>query len=295
RFMELLAQHSPAMNHQTELDRLSMADPFDPNVQRRIEELLHMQNVQDNMEHALEHMPEVFGHVVMLYINCKVNGHLVKAFVDSGAQMTIMSRTCAERCGIMRLIDKRWSGIAKGVGTQKIIGRIHLAQIEVEKAFLTTAFSVLEDQSMDMLLGLDILKRHQCIIDLHRDTLRIGSANIETKFLSENELPENAKLTESIPMSNMIEHEDRNFAQALARSAADVGDVKSSSQPATTSAATNLEQPSSEYSEQSITQIIKQGFTREQAINELKLFQGDVNKALTSLMTKSLLIPKRKR
>lgn len=63
----------------------------------------------------------------------------------------------------MRLVDTRWAGIAKGVGIQKIIGRIHMVQIQIENDYLTTSFSVLEEQPMDMLLGLDMLKRHQVL------------------------------------------------------------------------------------------------------------------------------------
>ncbi|KAM9799992.1 protein DDI1 homolog 2 isoform X1 [Syngnathus typhle] len=217
----LLEQQQDRAKREQERIRLLTADPFDLEAQAKIEEDIRQHNVEENMTIAMEEAPESFGQVVMLYINCKVNGHPVKAFVDSGAQMTIMSQACADRCNIMRLVDRRWAGIAKGVGTQKIIGRVHLAQVQIEGDFLPCSFSILEDQPMDMLLGLDMLKRHQCSIDLKKSVLVIGTTGTETRFLSEAELPECARLAygpEGREAARPEEMADRELAEALQRS-----------------------------------------------------------------------------
>merc|ERR1719186_2550991 len=228
QFAQVLKEQQNA-RREREAQRIRMmnADPFDLEAQRLIAKEIEQKNIDQNMELAMEASPESFGSVIMLYINCTVNGHQVKAFVDSGAQATIMSQKAAERCNIMRLVDQRWAGVAKGVGTQKIIGRVHMAQIQIESIFLTSSFSILEDQPMDMLLGLDMLKKHQCTIDLKKNVLVIGTTGTETPFLSESELPPCARLSTQLSEEDVLKAsaketavlEDKQLAEALARSA----------------------------------------------------------------------------
>uniref|UniRef100_A0A8C5QF16 Protein DDI1 homolog 2 n=1 Tax=Leptobrachium leishanense TaxID=445787 RepID=A0A8C5QF16_9ANUR len=224
----LLEQQQERARREQERIRLFSADPFDLEAQAKIEEDIRQQNIEENMTIAMEEAPESFGQVVMLYINCKVNGYPVKAFVDSGAQMTIMSQACAERCHIMRLVDRRWAGIAKGVGTQKIIGRVHLAQVQIEGDFLPCSFSILEEQPMDMLLGLDMLKRHQCSIDLEKNVLVIGTTGTRTSFLPEGELPECARLAYGPGRDDVHPEEiaDRELAEVLQKSAEEADQQK---------------------------------------------------------------------
>lgn len=294
----LRKQIKEKMDKEAQRLRMLHADPFDSDAQRLIAEEIRQKNIEANLNAAMEYNPETFGTVVMLYIDCKVNGHPIKAFVDSGAQTTIMSAAAAERCNIQRLVDKRWSGVAKGVGVQKIIGRIHMVQIQIEDVFLTSSFSVLEEQPMDMLLGLDMLKRHQCTIDLRENCLHIGTTQTKTRFLNENELPDCARLTASNPddEQRLIEQtrklqEELEMKEALEKSKQEsAGGASTSSQSSSSqspNAATTV-LPTDKFSETDVQELIKLGFSREQVIVELRTFNGNKTQATAALFAKSI-------
>lgn len=163
-------------------------DPLSEEYQRRLENRIMQKNIDENASMAQEYNPELYSHITMLYIEWTINSFEIQAFVDSGAQSTIMSQKWAEKCNLMRLLDKRFQGIAQGVGTSKILGRIHAAQIQIGNVFFTTAITVLEDNKIDMLFGLDNLKRHRWCIDLANNQLTLNNGEVSVPFLSESEI-----------------------------------------------------------------------------------------------------------
>jgi DNA damage-inducible protein 1 len=216
----------------------------------------------------------------MLYIDVEVNGHKVKAFVDSGAQATIMSPACAEACGIMRLVDKRFAGIARGVGTAAILGRVHSAQIKIGTLFLPCSFTVMEGKDVDLLLGLDMLKRHQACIDLAKDKLVIQG--VEVSFLGEADIPKG------------MEEERAEEPQVAGPGGTTIGGrsgvvsgpstSSASAQPATSNpvAASASAPPTAaepQFPQESIDQLVALGFSRDEAVNALAACGGNVEYA----------------
>lgn len=174
-----------------------------------------------NYMKAVEEHPEslLIGDTQMLYVQMSVNGVSILGFVDCGAQATVMTEECAVKCKylahkletiismfvcfligrrIIGLVDRRFSGVVKGVGQGRIVGRVHSAPIQIGDIDLpNTSFLVIhtgnhqvnaqplinpaapwaptipkENPDLpDLLLGLDVLRRYRMCIDLDKMAL----------------------------------------------------------------------------------------------------------------------------
>eukprot|EP00262_Sarcandra_glabra_P007414 TRINITY_DN20214_c0_g1_i1.p1 TRINITY_DN20214_c0_g1~~TRINITY_DN20214_c0_g1_i1.p1 ORF type:complete len:411 (-),score=94.29 TRINITY_DN20214_c0_g1_i1:201-1433(-) len=251
---------------------LMYADPFDVESQKKIEAAIQQKGIDENWAAALEYNPETFARVVMLYVDMEVNGVALKAFVDSGAQSTIISKSCAERCGLLRLLDRRYKGIAHGVGQSEILGKIHVAPIKIGNIFYPCSFMVLDATNMEFLFGLDMLRKHQCIIDLKENVLRVGGGEVSVPFLPEKDIP-----------SHFLD-EERYSKQAS---------LGAGSLPETSGARDGDNMPMGSHSsgptrsdptqgsgfEAKIAKLVELGFERDAVIQALTLFNGNEEQA----------------
>jgi hypothetical protein len=115
------------------------------------------------------------------------------AFCDTGAERTIMSFECAQACGLLQHLDRRYAGQAVGVGGAcRVLGRIPAGVVKLRFSKLGSAMApsitVIErvglassgsatsgpSQSIDLLLGLDFLRERQAVLDLQTEELQIN-------------------------------------------------------------------------------------------------------------------------
>lgn len=274
RYMESEAASRREMQRQ---EQLLNEDPFNVEAQQKIEEMIRKENVARNLEYAHEHNPESFAPVTMLYINAKVNGHNIKVLVDSGAQMTIMSPSTAEACNIMRLIDTRYAGIARGVGTAKILGRVHSADMQLGNMSLPCSFMVMEGKTVDLLLGLDMLKRYQVSIDLKKNKLVFPNEEID--FLPESEIPvamEEKRADEPTipgPDGTVIGTESGVVRPSVSTTSAPAASGSSAPQQSAPA------EGSSKYPKESIAHLVNLGFSEREAIAALDATDGNLEYA----------------
>ena len=115
----------------------------------------------------------------------------IPAFLDTGAQRTVMSIQAAERSGFLRTnMDRRYAGgNAAGVsGSCAIVGRVPagLCQIHLGGGIVvpSPAIYIIESSAgdgVDFLLGLDFLRDHKAVIDLFDEELKMHLSDGSTE------------------------------------------------------------------------------------------------------------------
>mmetsp|Transcript_16517 Transcript_16517/g.15847 ORF Transcript_16517/g.15847 Transcript_16517/m.15847 type:complete len:310 (-) Transcript_16517:91-1020(-) len=128
-----------------------------------------------------------------LIIPCEINGFIIPAIVDTGAQVTVMSESCAKRCRVNNQIDGRYSGKAVGIGSSDITGRIHDLSMRVGPVSYQNKVSILRESRVELIIGLDFLKRFGAEINLEKRILKLKVRGkvVRISFISDDDnLPE---------------------------------------------------------------------------------------------------------
>lgn len=142
-----------------------------------------------DLEKAHEMIPEFFTPIDMLYVPCSINDHYITAFVDTGAQCSIMNLETAVKCGLYDRIDTRSKSVVHGVGTQMAVGYLYNVELIFGSYVLPCNFMVLR-KAPNIIIGLNIMKAHGIVLDIKNNCLCINNDNIH--FLKQNEIEDGA-------------------------------------------------------------------------------------------------------
>ncbi len=115
-------------------------------------------------------------------IECLLNGFRIDGLIDTGAQLSIISKELVGKCHIFHLIDTRYRSEAYGVGVQQIIGKIHIIAIEINGYRMNISLMVVETfHSNYILIGQDFLKHYKCLIDCNDNTINFRDIGLQVK------------------------------------------------------------------------------------------------------------------
>lgn len=141
----------------------------------------------------------------MCYIPCLLGGGegqqdsavCVEMMVDTGADASVMSWGLAQQLHLDTQLDRSQRGIAAGVGTAPILGKLHnvVATVGAGHVEFYMDFLVLDVPEANtgklLILGMDQLRKYQCLIDLQRNVLIFGGGTdgVEVPMLPAEQVP----------------------------------------------------------------------------------------------------------
>ncbi len=108
-----------------------------------------------------------------LHLSVKVNQCLIEGLVDTGASMSVMAAIVVQELGLMHLVSgSETYRTASGAITQAL-GQINEVPIKVGEMKCKMTFIVVDTDSYDILLGLNLLIKIGAIVDVEQGWIQV--------------------------------------------------------------------------------------------------------------------------
>lgn len=125
----------------------------------------------------------------MLFVACSMDGNEVAMLIDTGASTSAMSMRMVNLLGLESKMNSSFHGSARGVGSSSILGVVeHVNCMIGENVGFRSFFMVLEGTMPYCILGLDQMRRFNCIVDVGGNALIFGGRDgVSVPFLPKDQ------------------------------------------------------------------------------------------------------------
>jgi len=108
-----------------------------------------------------------------LHLSVEVNQCLIEGLVDTGASMSVMVAAVVRELGLMHLVSGSKAYKTTSGAITQALGRIEEVTIKVGGVQCRMTFMVVDTDSYDVLLGLDLLVKIGAIVDVEQGLIQV--------------------------------------------------------------------------------------------------------------------------
>ncbi len=150
-----------------------------------------------------------------LHLSVEVNSCLVEGLVDTRASVSVMAATVVRELGLMHLVSGSKTYKTTSRAVTQAFGRIEEVLIKVRGVQCTMTFMVVDMDSYDVLLGLDLLIKIGAIVDVEQGLIQVRrgpGSDVEVLPLTMVNMLQKLNLETVIPANaDALKHTPRNL------------------------------------------------------------------------------------
>ena len=134
--------------------------------------------LNENYMKAYQEIPTSLIPSEMIFLNAKIGENDIRFLVDTGAQVSLLPLDIVKACNLEDILDQRIAGQLKGVGSDRVMGKIHYLEVQLPCGIIPCSFTVCENNNIEPILGIDMMQQMGLVLDFKTRTIKIEDSSI---------------------------------------------------------------------------------------------------------------------